>query len=74
MITRGLQVKAVIAIKLQNGVYEVIGDGGAVDEPDREVLSPDSPTSRHFLFYFRDETIEVVARDWSFTRKMPGVG
>lgn len=47
MITRGLQVKAVIAIKLQKGeFYEVIGDGGAVDEPDWEVLSPDSPTSR----------------------------
>ncbi|WP_292576098.1 hypothetical protein [Mesorhizobium sp.] len=52
--------------------YEVIGDGRAVD--DWEVLSPDSPNSRHFLFYFRDETIEVVARDWSLTRKMPDVG
>lgn len=54
--------------------YEVIGDDRAINELDWELLSPDSPSSRHFLFYFRDETIEFVARDWSLTRKMPDVG
>ncbi|CAH2405350.1 hypothetical protein MES4922_40197 [Mesorhizobium ventifaucium] len=47
-------------------------DSRAID--DWEALSPDSPNSRHFLLCFRDETIEVVARDWSLTRKMPDVG
>ena len=54
--------------------YEVIGDSRAVSEPDWDVLSPDSPNSRHFLFYFRDDTIELVAQDWSLTRKMSEVG
>ena len=51
--------------------YEVTGDDRAVSERDWDVLAPDDPDSRHFVFYFRDETIEVVAKDWSLTRKMP---
>lgn len=51
--------------------YEVIGDDRAVSDGDWDILSPDSPDSRHFLFYFRDDTIEVAARDWSLTLKMP---
>lgn len=50
--------------------YEVIGDDRAVNELDWEVLSPDTPSSRHFLFYFRDETIELVAKDWSLSREV----
>ncbi|MGX9180582.1 hypothetical protein [Mesorhizobium sp. BHbdii] len=54
--------------------YEVTGDSLAINDLDWEVLSPDSPNSRHFLFYFRDDAIEVMARDWSLTRKMPDLG
>ncbi|QPC93701.1 hypothetical protein [Mesorhizobium sp. INR15] len=54
--------------------YEVIGDDHAINDLDWEVLSQDSPNSRHFLFYFRDETIEFFAQDWSLTRKMPKGG
>ncbi|RWD53127.1 MAG: hypothetical protein E5V89_26620 [Mesorhizobium sp.] len=51
--------------------YEVTGDSRAVSEDDWDVLAPDGPDSRHFLLCFRDDTIEVVANDWSLTRKMP---
>ncbi|MBZ9669172.1 hypothetical protein [Mesorhizobium sp. ES1-3] len=48
--------------------YEVIGDSRPVGDDDWEVLSPDRPKSRQFLFYFRDETIEFFAEDWVFNR------
>ncbi|TGQ50562.1 hypothetical protein EN836_28565 [Mesorhizobium sp. M1C.F.Ca.ET.193.01.1.1] len=51
--------------------YEVSGDSRAVSEDDWDVLAPDGPGSRLFLLCFRDDTIEVVASDWSSTRKMP---
>lgn len=54
--------------------YEVIGDSRPVGEDDWEVLSPDGPNSRQFLFYFQDDTIEVVAENWSLVRQMPGGG
>lgn len=54
--------------------YEVIGDNRPIEEDDWEVLSPDGPKSRQFLFYFRDDTIEVVAEDWSLARQMPSAG
>lgn len=54
--------------------YEVIGDDRVISEHDWDVLSPDNPNPRHFLFYFRDETIEVVAKDWALTRKMLSPG
>nr|WP_210333788.1 hypothetical protein [Mesorhizobium sangaii] len=51
--------------------YEVIGDSRPIGEDDWEVLSSDEPESRQFLFYFRDDTIEVIAEDWSLTRQFP---
>lgn len=48
--------------------YEVTEEGLDANEGDWEVLSPDNSDARHFLFYFRDETIEIIARDWSFAR------
>jgi hypothetical protein len=43
--------------------------------PDRWSLLSDPPAhdSRHFLFYFRDETFECDASGWSF-RAIPAVG
>jgi hypothetical protein len=52
----------------------LVGDDPATNVVDWEILSPDGPEKRHFLFYFRDETIEVIAKDWSFTRQMTGNG
>ncbi len=51
--------------------YEVVGDTRVVEDDDWHVLSADLPTSRQFLFYFRDDTIEIVAQDWSLTREYP---
>lgn len=49
--------------------YEVVGEeilGGTVDW---EVISADFANARHFLFYFRDETLEFIATDWSIIRQ-----
>ncbi|MER8605281.1 hypothetical protein NKH45_17425 [Mesorhizobium sp. M1156] len=54
--------------------YEVIGDSRSISENDWEILAQDGPNSRRFLFYFRDDTIEVVAEDWLLTRQMPSTG
>lgn len=49
--------------------YEVIGDFRENEEPrpwwQRSVPLHDQ---RNFLFYFRDETFECSARDWSFDK------
>lgn len=46
--------------------YEVAGDLRLADCPDDWIeLGPASSSSRHFLFYFRDETFECDASDWS---------
>ncbi|WP_105435831.1 hypothetical protein [Neorhizobium tomejilense] len=45
--------------------YEIVGEeklGGCVDW---EVMNVDPEGARHFLFYFRDETLEFIATDWS---------
>jgi len=47
--------------------YEIIGDDVAGRELDWEIIAPDAPGTRHFLFYFRDETIECIAMDWSIS-------
>jgi hypothetical protein len=54
--------------------YEVIGDDRPVSDEDWEVLAPDGPKSRQFLFCFRDDAIEVVAERWSLAREMPTAG
>lgn len=47
--------------------YEIAGPDPHRMEPiDWRVVSGVSPSSRHFLFYFRDETFECIAADWAF--------
>jgi hypothetical protein len=48
--------------------YEVTGADGQRDAPvDWHVMNEgEGVKSRHFLFYFRDNTFEAVARDWLF--------
>jgi hypothetical protein len=47
--------------------YELIGDDADQDLPaDWKPISLGDTTGRHFLFYFRDETFECFADDWSF--------
>lgn len=48
--------------------YEVKGEEKLGGEIDWEILFPDPVGARHFLFYFRDETLEFIATDWSMTR------
>jgi hypothetical protein len=48
--------------------YEILGDDVSMDQFDWEVISADHVEARHFLFYFRDETVEVVAADWVLNR------
>ena len=43
--------------------YLVAGDAALLDAPrDWQTLAPPSGQGRHFLFYFRDNTFECVAR------------
>jgi hypothetical protein len=37
-----------------------------LEPSDWKVLRNGPPASRHFLFYFRDETFECMAADWVF--------
>jgi hypothetical protein len=47
--------------------YEVSGDLRLQECPDDWVtVGPPRGALRHFLFYFRDETFECDAADWSF--------
>jgi hypothetical protein len=47
--------------------YEVGGDLRLSECPNDWVeLAPARPDSRHFLFYFRDQTFECDAVEWSF--------
>jgi hypothetical protein len=47
--------------------YEVGGDLRLAECPDLWVdVGPAPASPRHFLFYFRDETFECDAADWSF--------
>jgi hypothetical protein len=47
--------------------YEVGGDLRLRECPDDWVaVGPGRDSSRHFLFYFRDETFECDAKDWTF--------
>jgi hypothetical protein len=48
--------------------YEVIGDDPQRDAPlDWQLVGPDLPNARHFLFYLKDSTFECLAMKWSFT-------
>jgi hypothetical protein len=47
--------------------YEISGAASSLGEPDDWIVSsPDKAGSRHFLFYFRDETFECFAAAWLF--------
>lgn len=47
--------------------YELVGPDAIRDAVPWEVLHLDTAQSRHFLYYFRDETLEFMAEKWSFT-------
>jgi len=48
--------------------YEVIEGLGSGTSPDDWIVRcPDSPASHHFLFYFRDNDFECVARQWTLS-------
>lgn len=47
--------------------YEISGSDDRLIEPtDWQTLDAASNGSRHFLFYFRDDTFECIASDWEF--------
>jgi hypothetical protein len=47
--------------------YEIVGPDPHLMNPiDWKLAGGASPWSRHFLFYFRDETFECIADNWSF--------
>jgi len=49
--------------------YELLGDDPVRDAPsDWHIIGTDSPASRHFLFYLKDETFECMADDWRLIR------
>jgi len=49
--------------------YEVVGEDILGGDIDWEIVSADTLNARHFLFYFRDETLEFIASDWSISIK-----
>ena len=49
--------------------YEIVGpDPHLMDPIDWKIAGGVSTSARHFLFYFRDETFECIAADWTFER------
>ncbi|MBB2704645.1 MULTISPECIES: hypothetical protein [Rhizobium] len=46
--------------------YELIGPDPDRDAVSWEKIGADTVSSRHFLYYFRDETLEFMAEEWSF--------
>ncbi|WP_275783630.1 hypothetical protein [Pararhizobium gei] len=46
--------------------YELIGPDPTRDAVPWETIGADTADSRHFLYYFRDETLEFMAEEWSF--------
>jgi len=46
--------------------YELIGHDPIRDAVPWETIRADTANSRHFLYYFRDETLEFMADEWSF--------
>lgn len=44
--------------------YELVGDDPLRDQPTDWIAVGSSQQSRHFLFYFRDDTFECIADDW----------
>lgn len=51
--------------------YELTGKDGLLMVPtDWQSMPEPGSGSRHFLFYFRDETFECYASDWSISGKL----
>ncbi|MBY3217078.1 hypothetical protein HFO21_22425 [Rhizobium laguerreae] len=46
--------------------YELVGLDPDRDAVSWEKIGTDTVSSRHFLYYFRDETLEFMAEEWSF--------
>lgn len=46
--------------------YELIGPDPDRDAVSWEKIGADTASTRHSLYYFRDETLEFMAEDWSF--------
>lgn len=46
--------------------YELVGHDPIRDAVPWEKIRADTANSRHFLYYFRDETLEFMAEEWSF--------
>ncbi|ARO31737.1 hypothetical protein NXC14_CH03853 [Rhizobium sp. NXC14] len=46
--------------------YELVGHDPIRDAVPWETIQEDTANSRHFLYYFRDETLEFMAEEWSF--------
>ncbi|MDB5598680.1 MAG: hypothetical protein JWN71_724 [Xanthobacteraceae bacterium] len=46
--------------------YELTGTAPHRDDPDDWITHEAPEASRHFLFYFRDETFECFAANWVF--------
>jgi hypothetical protein len=47
--------------------YEITGTDNQLNKPqDWRTVDETSNASRHFLFYFRDDTFECIATDWEF--------
>jgi hypothetical protein len=51
--------------------YEIVGDDPERDGPGEWQRVGPGLDARHFLFYFRDETFECFARDWTLRRDSP---
>lgn len=49
--------------------YEVLGEETLGGEIDWEIISADPANARHYLFCFRDETLDFIASDWSISIK-----
>lgn len=47
--------------------YELTGPDPIRDAVPWETIRADTANSRHFLYYFRDETLEFMAERWSFS-------
>ena len=45
--------------------YEVVGDDPLRDQSTEWESNAGSGRDRHFLFYFRDDTFECIADDWT---------
>lgn len=48
--------------------FEIEGHDLSEDDLEWNITNEDPEAQRHFIFYFRDETFECYAQDWSLKR------